>query len=598
MQEKPSSLKSPLRFSALLKEHLSITIVAFFALLLTSAVTLSVPGVFSTLIDRGLTAGSQSAADRSFWLLSGMAVLLAAGTAGRYYSVSVLGERIYRSLRTRFFDKILTLSPSDMETFASGDLLSRFGTDAETIRNFAGSSLSVAVRNVFLLFGGLAAMLMTAPKLTLFTACVVPFVIAPVFVLSKKLKALTAETATRNVRADARMSEALSALETVQSSVAEKYEQNIHAQLSKVAETAAIKRFRLRSLLTFIVILFVFCAIVLVLREGAVSVLAGRMSPGALARFVLYSVFTAGAVSALTDISSEAQKASAALARLSEILMREPEIASPVHSKKLVTPVLGAIEYKNVRFAYPLRPNYPIFENLNLSIKAGEKIALIGSSGGGKTALLQLLLRFRDPQAGNIMLDGVNINDLTLRDLRNLIAYMPQKPDIFNDTIYQNILIARPDATENQVISASKAAELHDFILTLPEQYQTPAGEGGRVFSGGQKQRLAFARVILKNAPVVLLDEPSSALDSETEAKITAASQKIFRDKTVITIAHRLTTVLNADRICVLEKGKIVEQGKHDELWKQNGLYRILAERQFIQNGQNGNEKEKETGAV
>ncbi|MFQ5565861.1 MAG: ABC transporter transmembrane domain-containing protein [Paracoccaceae bacterium] len=550
------------------------------ALIAASGFTLALPIAFRRVID-GFSAENAALIDQYFLALIGVAAALALATAMRFYLVSRLGERVIADLRGAVFDHVAGMSPAFFERVMTAEVMTRLTTDTSVIQSVVGSTASIALRNLLLLTGGIVMLLITSAKLTGMTLLIVPLVVFPILILGRKVRRLS--RLSQDLVADSATSagETLQAAQTVQAMTHEAESKARFRERVEAAYEAARARITARAWLTVIVIFFVFGGVVGVMWIGARDVLAGRMSPGEMAQFVLYAVFTAGAVGALSEVWGELQRAAGATERLIELLAMDNPIREVSDPLPPAEPAAGEIVFESVSFAYQTRREIPALKDVSFCISPGERVAVVGPSGAGKTTVLQLLLRFYDPEAGTILLDGVPIARMRLADLRRRLALVPQEPVIFADTVRANILFGRPDASAREVEEAARAAAAHDFVAALPEGYDTFLGERGVLLSGGQKQRLAIARAILRDAPVLLLDEATSALDAESERAVQQAVDRLSRDRTTLVIAHRLATVKRADRILVLEDGRLVATGSHDELVAEGGLYARLARLQF-----------------
>jgi ATP-binding cassette subfamily B protein len=563
-----------------LKPYKLIILIAFLALTLTAAVSLILPLAVRRVVD-AFSSGNTLILDQYFLAAIGIAGLLSVGTALRYALVTMLGERVVTDIRKAVFGRVIHLSPQFFEKIMTGEVLSRITTDTTVILSVIGSSVSVALRNVFILVGGMILMLLTSLKLTSLVFLVVPAIIVPILVLGRRLRTLSRENQDWIAASSGNASEALMAVQTVQAYSHENLTKRSFDLVSETSFNSAKKRIVVRSFLTVIVIFLVFLGVVGVLWIGARDVRNELMSVGLLVQFVIYSIMVAGAVAALSEIWSELQRAAGATERLIELLNIEDTVNDPKQAVSPPTSWLGEITFSDVTFSYPSRADDATLSNFNLNIKPGETVALVGISGAGKSTFIQLLQRFYDPDRGEIFLDGIDIKTMKRLEFRKSIALVPQDPVIFATTVMENIRFGNPEANDEEIFQAARSAAAHDFISELPQGYDTYVGERGVMLSGGQKQRIAIARAILRNAPVLLLDEATSALDAENERSVQKAFDHLSKGRTTIVVAHRLATVKKADRIIVLDAGKIIAQGNHEKLVSEKGLYARLANLQF-----------------
>ncbi|WP_306131870.1 ABC transporter transmembrane domain-containing protein [Roseivivax marinus] len=550
------------------------------ALVSTAIVSLVLPLAVRRVVDN-FEGPDSGLLDQYFLAALGIAALLAVGTALRYALVTRLGERVVADIRTAVFERVISLSPAFYERTMTGEVLSRITTDTTLILSVIGSSISIALRNLLILVGGLALMLATSWQLTLTALLIVPAVVVPILVLGRRLRRLSRENQDWIAQSSGAASESLLAVQTVQSYTHEAVSRAAFSEITEKSFDAAQRRISTRAVMTAIVIFLVFTGIVGVLWLGAWDVRAGDMTVGALVQFLIYSVMVAGAVAALSEIIGELQRAAGATERLVELLDAEDSVTDPADPVALPEPVRGRVAFEGVRFTYPSRPDVAALDGVDLVVEPGETVALVGPSGAGKTTIIQLLQRFYDPQAGRVTLDGVALTDMARADFRQHLALVPQDPVIFAASARDNIRFGRPDAGEAEVEAAARAAAAHGFVTALPEGYDTWLGERGVMLSGGQKQRIAIARAILRDAPVLLLDEATSALDAESERAVQSAVDTLSETRTTIIVAHRLATVKKADRIVVMQDGRVVATGRHDALVAEGGLYARLARLQF-----------------
>ena len=550
------------------------------SLLVTAAMSLALPLAVRRVVD-GFSSGSLALMDQYFGAAIAIAGALAVGTGFRYYFVTRLGDRVVSDIRMAVYNKMIGMSPAFFDKVMTGEVLSRITTDTTLIQSVIGSSVSVALRNVLIFFGGMTLMLFTSVKLTGLVLLIVPVVIVPIMTLGRKVRRLSRENQDKIAESSGNASETLQAAQTVQAFTHESRSARRFSTLTEQAFTAAKERIGARAVMTVIVMFLIFTGIVGVLWIGARDVRAEQMTTGALVQFVIYAVLVSGAVAALSEIWSELQRAAGATERLVELLVAEDVVVDPDGPEMLEQPVAGAVRFNKVSFSYPARPEVKALNGFDLEIKPGETVALVGPSGAGKSTVFQLLFRFFDPQSGSVSLDGADLRTLKREAFRAQLAYVPQDPVIFATSAMENIRFGRPDATDDEVIAAAKSAAAHDFLMALPDGYASFVGERGVMMSGGQKQRIAIARAILRDAPVLLLDEATSALDAESELAVKQAVEDLSRERTTLIVAHRLATVKQADRIIVLDQGRVVAQGTHDALVKEDGLYARLAKLQF-----------------
>lgn len=563
-----------------IKPYRLLLTAALVALVATASVSLVLPMAVRRVVDN-FSVEDGAILDQYFLAAVGIAGLLAIGTGMRYLLVSRLGERVVADLRKAVFGRVIDMSPVFFERNMTGEILSRVTTDTTLILSVIGSSISIALRNLLIFVGGIVLMLFTSAKLTGMVLLLVPLVIVPILVLSRKLRRLSKENQDWIATSSGNASEALLNVQTVQAFTHEAASRAAFNDVTEKSYNVAKHRVSVRALMTVIVIFLVFTGIVSVLWIGARDVRADVMSAGTLIQFVIYSVMVAGAVAALSEIWGELQRAAGASERLVELLQTEDELRDPVTPRALPQPVKGRVTFEDVSFTYPTRPDAPALNRFNLTIEPGETVALVGPSGAGKTTVVQLIQRFYDPQIGQVTLDGVPLHEMARQEFRSALALVPQEPVIFAASARDNIRFGRTDASDAEVEAAARTASAHDFIAALPEGYDSHLGERGVMLSGGQKQRIAIARAILRDASVLLLDEATSALDAESERAVQTAVDALSKERTTVIVAHRLATVKKADRIIVMEAGRIVAEGTHDSLVAEGGLYARLARLQF-----------------
>ena len=553
---------------------------ALAALVATAAISLVLPLAVRRVVDNFNTKDGATL-DLYFAAALGVAALLAIGTALRYALVTRLGERVVADIRKAIFDKVIGLSPAFYEKTMTGEVLSRITTDTTLILSVIGSSISIALRNILLFMGGLVLMLFTSAKLTGMVLLLVPAIVVPILVLGRRVRKLSRENQDWIAQSSGTASEALTSVQTVQAYTHETQSRSAFADVTEKSFDSARRRIWTRALMTVIVIFLVFTGIVGVLWIGAWDVRAGGMSAGSLIQFVIYSVMVAGAVGALSEVFGELQRAAGATERLVELLDAEDSVSDPSQPLPAPDNINGEIRFDTVSFSYPSRPGVSALDHVDLTIAPGETVALVGPSGAGKTTIIQMIQRFYDPAEGRILLDGVPLESMARSDFRRHIALVPQDPVIFAASARDNIRFGRPDASDAEVEAAAQAAAAHEFLTALPDGYDSYLGERGVMLSGGQKQRVAIARAILRDAPVLLLDEATSALDAESERAVQQAVDVLAQGRTTIIVAHRLATVKKADRIVVMDQGRVVATGSHDALVAQDGLYARLARLQF-----------------
>ena len=580
-----TALKTLARVGAFVRPYRRQVICAAIALVVAAAAVLAVGQGLKGVVDRGFGPGDGGELDRTLALMLGVVVVMAGATFTRFYFVSWIGERVTADLRRAVFDHLLTLPPAFFEVTRTGDVISRLINDTAMLETVIGSSASMAIRNVLLLAGGLTMLAITSAKLTLLVLAGVPLVVVPIVLFGRRVRKLARASQDRVGDVGAYVDEALHEVRTVQAYGHEPEDRRRFAARVEAAFGTAVARIRQRALLVASVIMLVFGAVGVILWIGGHDVVAGTLSAGQLSAFVFYAAIVAAAVGTISEVVGDLQRAAGATERLFELLGVDPGIRAPDHPVALPVPARGTIAFDGVRFHYPTRPDTLALDAFALEVAAGEMVALVGPSGAGKTTVFQLLLRFYDPQAGVVRIDGVDVRSADPRDVRRRLAVVPQDPVIFAASVLENVRYGRLDATDAEVRDACAAAFASDFIAQLPQHYDSDLGERGVRLSGGQRQRLAIARAILADRPILLLDEATSALDAESERMVQLALDRLMAGRTVLIIAHRLATVRHADRIAVMESGRIVAVGTHDELVSRSPLYARLAALQFAGEG-------------
>jgi ATP-binding cassette subfamily B protein len=554
---------------------------ALLALMAASAATLVVPLAVRRVVDHGFSAEGKGLVDAYFAVLILIVGVLALASALRYYLVITLGERVVADLRAAVFRHLTTLDPAFFDAARSGEIVSRLTADTTQVKSAFGVSISIALRNAFLFLGAIALMIWTSPKLSALVVLAIPVIVIPLIVSGRAVRRRSRAAQDRLADASAYAAEAVGAVRTMQAFGMTRATAARFAAAAEEAVLAARISSRARALLTGTSIFLISASVVGVLWYGAQDVLAGTMTAGRLSQFVLYAVFAASSLGQLSEVYGELSQAAGAAERLAEILATKPMITAPAQPRALPEPPRGTVAFEDVRFAYPTRESQAALEGLTFRMRAGERVALVGPSGAGKSTVLQLLLRFYDPQAGRILVDDVPVTEADPVALRARMALVPQEPTVFAASVLDNIRYGRPEASPEEVRRAARLASAEDFILALPQGYDTVIGERGVTLSGGQRQRIAIARAILKDAPILLLDEATSALDAESERAVQEALDRLMQGRTTLVIAHRLATIRSADRILVMEGGQIVEEGTHESLLARGGLYARLARLQF-----------------
>jgi ATP-binding cassette subfamily B protein len=554
---------------------------AFVALCASTAVMLFVPMTVRTVIDEGFSTENASAIDEYFIGLMLVALLMGLTSSLRFFLVSWIGERVVTDLRAEVFEHILGQSPAFFETNHTGEIQSRLTTDTTLIKTVVGSTVSIALRNAFTLVGAITMLVFTSAKLAGLVLLAIPVISLPLLLFGRMVRRLSRKSQDTLADTNVFAGEALTFVQTVQAFTHEDADRGRYRHVVEVAFHAARQRLIARATLTALVIFLVFAFIAGILWVGAQGVLSGTMSGGLLSQFVLYALFCAMSMAALTEVWGDLQLASGAAERLFELLAIKPEIDAPEHPVALPIPSDGHVEFRGVEFAYPTRPEIIALSDFGFIAAGGETVAIVGPSGAGKSTVLRLLLRFYDPSDGQVLVDGVDVREADPRDVRNRMAIVPQESAIFTQSLRENIRYGRPEASDAEVEHAAEIALVDEFARELPRGYDTLLGENGMTLSGGQRQRVAIARAVLKDAPILLLDEATSSLDSQSERLVQRALERLKAGRTTIVIAHRLATIRGADRILVVEGGRVVESGRHDDLVREGGLYADLARMQI-----------------
>lgn len=566
-----------------LKPYYLQVIIALIALIFSASIMLSIGHGLRLLIDRGLATQSEENLTATILIFLILSLALAVGTFVRFFFMSWIGERVVMDIRNTVFEHVVELHPGFFETNLSGEIQSRITTDTTLLQSVLGSSISIALRNIIIFFGGVTLMLLTNFKLTVIVLVSVPFIIVPILIFGRRVRTLSRDSQDRVADVSTFVGESLQNIKTVQAFNHQAVAKGEFGTFTQQVFQTAVRRIRYRSILIAVAITLILGAIGAMMWVGGRDVLAGSITGGDLAAFVFYAIIVAMSVAAISEVYGELQRAGGATDRLIDLLASHSLIQTPSEPDTISSDGAGQVDIKSLLFAYPSRLKHPALGPLSLTVQAGTNIAIVGPSGAGKSTLFDLMLRFYDPQQGGIYIDGINIKQLELSKLRDLMAIVPQSPTLFTGNVWDNIRYGDPSASDAQVKKAAEMAYADEFIQQLPDGYDSHLGEAGVRLSGGQRQRIAIARAILRNPKILLLDEATSALDAESERMVQKALKELMKGRTTFIIAHRLSTVVHSDQIAVFEKGKLVELGEHNELMKSSELYSRLAQLQFKQ---------------
>ncbi|MFO1122175.1 MAG: ABC transporter transmembrane domain-containing protein [Hyphomicrobiales bacterium] len=578
---KSRNLRPLLRLTPFLRRYKLQMVLALIALLAAAIATLTVPVAVRRVIDKGFISDNVELVNQYFAVMLAVVLVLAVGSATRFYFVMWLGERVVADIRDAVFRHLLTLSPAFYESQRTGEVLSRLTADTTQIKSAFSSTASIALRNLVMLVGTIVMMVYTSPKLAGLSLLAIPLVVLPLVIYGRRVRALSRMAQDELAGSAAFAQERLTAMATVQSNVQETASEASFSAATERAFGAAARRTLARAVLTAAIISVALGSIVMLVWYGASEVLSGHLTSGTLSQFLIYAILAASSLGQLSEVWGEIQLAAGAAERITELLEEKPAIAAPPSPRALPVPPLGKVALSQVTFHYPTRPDVAALSDVSFAVAPGETVAIVGPSGSGKTTIFSLIQRFFDPQHGQVLVDGVDVRDADPAAVRGRIAVVPQETVIFAGTVFDNIRFGKPEASRDEILAAARAARVDEFAERLPGGYETEVGERGVTLSGGQRQRIAIARAILRNTPILLLDEATSALDAESEAFIQEAIDRLTADRTTLVIAHRLATVRNADRILVLDDGRLVAEGTHAELTRSSPLYARLAKLQF-----------------